>query len=243
MAISTVRKLGLIAAGVVSTLALTSGANAAVTITGVALDAPGGVSGKITYTPTNPDYVVNADIGRIKLTTSTGDTLLSYCIDIFHDLTTATFTPAAITTTSLSATKISQISALLSNGESLVTNADRSAAEQLAIWEIVNESSGTYSLSSGNLFASNISQNAVSIANSYLSNITSGVWTADPSLSLAVLTSSNNQTQLVWGANATKVLGAVPEPATWAMMLVGFGGIGAALRRRKPAGQGVTGLG
>ena len=30
---------------------------------------------------------------------------------------------------------------------------------------------------------------------------------------------------------------AVPEPATWAMMLVGFGGIGFAMRRRK---NGVT---
>lgn len=28
------------------------------------------------------------------------------------------------------------------------------------------------------------------------------------------------------------VAGAVPEPATWAMMLMGFGGIGFALRRR-----------
>ena len=26
---------------------------------------------------------------------------------------------------------------------------------------------------------------------------------------------------------------AVPEPATWAMMLIGFGGIGVSLRRRK----------
>lgn len=30
---------------------------------------------------------------------------------------------------------------------------------------------------------------------------------------------------------------AVPEPATWAMMLLGFGGIGMALRRRKPVLQ------
>ena len=29
-------------------------------------------------------------------------------------------------------------------------------------------------------------------------------------------------------------VGAVPEPATWAMMLLGFGAIGASMRRRKP---------
>lgn len=31
------------------------------------------------------------------------------------------------------------------------------------------------------------------------------------------------------------MLAAVPEPASWAMMLLGFGGIGIALRRRRPA--------
>ena len=29
------------------------------------------------------------------------------------------------------------------------------------------------------------------------------------------------------------VAGAVPEPATWAMMILGFGGVGATLRRRR----------
>ena len=37
--------------------------------------------------------------------------------------------------------------------------------------------------------------------------------------------------------SVTEATGAVPEPATWAMMLLGFVGIGAAVRRnRKPAG-------
>jgi hypothetical protein len=32
--------------------------------------------------------------------------------------------------------------------------------------------------------------------------------------------------------NVTATAGAVPEPATWAMMLVGFGALGMVMRRR-----------
>lgn len=34
-------------------------------------------------------------------------------------------------------------------------------------------------------------------------------------------------------ATVVSVAGAVPEPATWALMLLGFGGIGVAMRRRR----------
>jgi len=37
-------------------------------------------------------------------------------------------------------------------------------------------------------------------------------------------------------AGSTPPVGSVPEPATWALMLLGFGGIGMALRRRRKAG-------
>jgi hypothetical protein len=33
-----------------------------------------------------------------------------------------------------------------------------------------------------------------------------------------------------WGVHDVQVSGAIPEPSTWAMMLVGFGGLGAVLR-------------
>ncbi len=42
-------------------------------------------------------------------------------------------------------------------------------------------------------------------------------------------TASFNIPEIITGSKA----GAVPEPATWAMMLVGFGGLGAMLRRRR----------
>lgn len=41
--------------------------------------------------------------------------------------------------------------------------------------------------------------------------------------------SSNSSTQIVSG----QIQAAVPEPGTWAMMLIGFGGMGVALRRRR----------
>ena len=36
-----------------------------------------------------------------------------------------------------------------------------------------------------------------------------------------------------WDLSLTGVSGAVPEPATWAMMLIGFGAIGVSMRRRR----------
>lgn len=47
-----------------------------------------------------------------------------------------------------------------------------------------------------------------------------------------------NFANTLWGSNSTALIGletasAVPEPATWAMMLLGFGAMGAALRSRR----------
>ena len=44
---------------------------------------------------------------------------------------------------------------------------------------------------------------------------------------------ANGNYQLQVSLEAPGVTGAVPEPATWAMMLIGFGAIGVSLRRRR----------
>jgi hypothetical protein len=67
----------------------------------------------------------------------------------------------------------------------------------------------------------------------------SGFDASDISLSGAgVLTLDLRDTNNAQGARITLQLnntGAVPEPATWAMMLLGFGAIGGAMRRRQRA--------
>ena len=59
----------------------------------------------------------------------------------------------------------------------------------------------------------------------------SQVWLVSPS----VLTSDRNDGFKLAGISVTAQIPAVPEPATWAMMIVGFGAIGASLRRRRRA--------
>ena len=49
---------------------------------------------------------------------------------------------------------------------------------------------------------------------------------------LAFTTGAGGTTRVNFAAS---VSGAVPEPATWAMMLVGFGGMGVAMRRSRKA--------
>ena len=64
------------------------------------------------------------------------------------------------------------------------------------------------------------------LAMTYLDGITSGAWGTPAGGSLKLLYSATSQSQ---------VIAAVPEPATWAMMIAGFGLVGGIARRRSRA--------
>jgi PEP-CTERM motif len=178
----------------------------------------------------------NANFGQFSLSgvnVTAGNTPVTYktfCVDLFHALLIpGTFTIQPLSTL-FNATKETNITKLLSNV--VPTNADQSAALQLAIWEVAFDTGSNMSVlngaMSGNFYVTGGSSGtARTLANSYLANL--GSWSIPTGVTASLLYSQNNQSQVFLNAVA------VPEAGTWIMMIAGFGIAGATMRRRKAA--------
>jgi hypothetical protein len=148
----------------------------------------------------------------------------SFCIDLTHFVS-----PYGVTNTSysyvdplsvgLTQAQVTDLGRLLTSYGSLINTApENSAAFQMAVWEITNESTGIYNLGAGNFTESGNTQ-SVALANNWISNL----GTQD-NYNIGVLKSSNNnQAQITWSA--------VPEPGS-ALLIMSFGLIGIFRRRR-----------
>ena len=110
----------------------------------------------------------------------------------------------------------------------------KAAALQVAIWEIVRETPGAaLNLSTGNIYFDAGSESVAgtyNLAASYLAAIDG---TGPKATNLRVL--SNGVFGLQGGGTQDLLVQAVPEPESWAMLIVGFGLVGAAARRRAHA--------
>jgi len=155
----------------------------------------------------------------------------SFCVDIFHSFNFAVqsndiLQPATI----ISTTAAADLGRLYTNHHAEIdshgSSAANEAAFQLAVWEIVNEGSGTYNLTSGGFKASGTGS---ALAQSWLtelvvastSDYSANIWTVQ-----SMLTTGHGYAQDV------VVFSAVPEPQTYAMLLAGLGLIGFSARRR-----------
>jgi hypothetical protein len=185
-------------------------------------------------------------IGRIQLTGTDefggAVSFDTYCFDIFDILQPGTFSTADISTAPYDAARIAAATTFLAHADGMVTNSTTSAAAQLGVWEILNESDGTtWNVTSGS-FHAGVSTAAANLANGWLASLASNDWQPDPTLSLQLLVpQAGNQLQVMLVAGSPEGLPtpAVPEPASWAMMLGGFGLVGGSLRsqrRKRSAG-------
>ena len=167
---------------------------------------------------------------------STAFNAFTYCVDVFTAVYTSTnYDISPLSAIGASADRQSRLAGLLVNSAGLLgaatTDSERrliGAATQLSVWELVYETADaplSVAEGAGNFFAFGDFTPLVSDrANSYLANN----WTASAGL-LASLVSvdGTSQNQIYLGTAA------VPEPATWLSMLVGFGIVGSALRRAR----------
>jgi hypothetical protein len=202
--------------------------------------APPALFGGISYTPLGLSF--GGEAGRFAFTghnTQTNDpfSVLSYCLDFTRTLTGGNFALSPISSFVSNTTKQAQLAALLRNTNPLfaattdVSLQSRIAASvALSVWEIVFEAGTSgYSVTNGDFSTFGDFVDIQTQADSYLAAVLSGPLGNISNLGALVAFDNQSQVFLIGGGAG----GGVPVPATWAMMIVGFGLIGAALRRRR----------
>lgn len=202
-------------------LTLTNGMNYHTGTTGVSFTEAGGAGGFRTFNATR------------------NETFESWCVDIFHNFNFGN--PGVTTDNKVSAAslftqaKAEDLGRLYTRHHTLIdghnSTANNSAAFQLAVWEIVNETDATYSLGAGAFTASGTGSGTASTwltdlnMNHAASQYDAFVWVVQNNTFAA-------NGRPTWGAQDVVVFAPVPEPETYAMILAGLGLLGFSARRK-----------
>lgn len=152
---------------------------------------------------------------------------LAYCLELTQTAGTGKFEVVPLSSY-LSGSRGDDVAALVSNYAGS-NNQTKEAALQLALWEVRYEkSNNSLNVNNGHLdleHVSGVNQNTLTnTANSYLANMGD----VDGNLEFWVATNDKKQDLLFYTVKPP-----VPEPATWAMMIIGFASIGRAMRARR----------
>ena len=159
-----------------------------------------------------------------------GNSFLTYCTEIGQNFSFNTLYTYSVVSgvTAWGAATSTALDRVLSGAMAAgwPSNATQSAVVQAAVWEVLYETSGTYSFAGGTFIATGTGavQTALDLADPY--------WASLGSIPITVhadqLFNPDRQNFLV--------MTAVPEPGTYAMMLAGLGLMGVIARRRNRVG-------
>ncbi len=154
--------------------------------------------------------------------------LFAYCVDILNYAGPGTFDVVSLSDyLGGNTSKYNQIAALIaaSGGP---TGKLTDAVTQAAIWEAMYDNN-PFNLSSGNFRMDKVKNHPTLIAdaNAALTNAVSNAGASGSNLQLFVAKNNRRQDMLFW------TMSAVPEPSTWAMLLLGFGLVGGTMRAKR----------
>ncbi|MEO6031146.1 MAG: PEP-CTERM sorting domain-containing protein [Burkholderiaceae bacterium] len=203
-----------------------------VKLTGYTFGSAKSVNVKIDYAGSNPlDKSYSGGAGQFTGTLN-GNSFTTYCLDLYETFHfNHTYTNYNIV--ALDTAKAFDIGRLMTQWGSNVDTATKSAAFQVALWEIMYDTGSLYRLSnpSQGIFSETASNNGVrALAQSYLDDLGS-VSNFQVSM-LQSLGHYNGDHRWVAGNQDFLITTPVPEPSTYALMLAGLAGVGFVARRR-----------
>ena len=159
----------------------------------------------------------------------TGESFIAYCIEP-NESNGRALRERSYGVESFTGAQAQNLQGLFSTSYAALSTYDEKAAFQLAVWELVRETNGTFNVGAGSfqVLGNSATVEAVStLANAYLTQALS--YSGPAHYSLTKLTNDGLQDLVV----ATAV-SAVPEPESYALFLAGLGAIGLMARRRLP---------
>lgn len=215
-----------IAAGAAALVAAT-GANAATTFTVGSLynNAPSGEV-SLGYWPNENGYT--GSLGPQTISGTFNGSLLNttaFCIELTQTSKSGSFEVVSLSSYLNDSGRYNNIAKLLST-YGKVGGLTNDVALQLAVWELRYDDGAT--VDSGNFEVENIFDTNDSIYTNPANNQLANLGKIDSSLQFWVAKAGDKQ-DLLFVTQAP----AVPEPATWAMMIIGFAAIGRSMRARR----------